>query len=203
MFEDQFLRAVVRRLFWLGIAATITIVMLASINVVLALRPAAKPYVVELDHGKVIGFAQVFPADQALQAQAIRKQVEDFITYCRMVSNNMEFEQHNVHVVYAMARGQAMRALEDYYRGSKDRDPILLANAGYWREVHIIRVLQEPAEPHTWRVEWSEIAHPQMGDPTTTNWEALMRVVVTEPDTDNELNPLGVYIVSLDFKQSS
>jgi type IV secretory pathway TrbF-like protein len=202
-YEDQFLRVVVRWLFWLGIGAVGAIVTLTGALIALALRPPVPPYVVALDNGRIVGYAHVFAGNQDIAPEVIEDQVKQFIYDARMISNNRAFEEHSLHVAYAMARGQAERALEDYYTRQAGHDPIALGHEGNWRDVKIIRCLHEPEASDTYRVEWQETFHPQTGDPTTSNWEATLKVVVAKPQPDNELNPIGVYITNLDMKAAA
>ncbi len=201
-YEDQLLRSVNLRLFRFGVAACVVIVALAGGLIYLATRPPVPPYVVALDHGHIVGYATVFEGTQELAPEVIQDQLRRFIYDVRSIANNTEFEQRNVHAAYAMARGQAVRVIEDYYSRNPDKDPMKLAKNGDWRDINIIRCMREPA-PDTWRVEWTETDHPHMGDVTTTNWEAIMRVAIRPPDLSNQLNPIGIYVLTLDFQAAS
>lgn len=201
-YEDQLLRTVNLRLFRIGLAGCAAIVALAGALVYLATRPKVPPYVIALDHGHIVGYASVFEGTQDLAPEVIDDQLRRFIYDVRSIPNNPALEQRNVHAAYAIARGQAYRVIDDYYTRNPDKDPVKLASKGVWRDIKIIRCMREPA-PDTWRVEWIETDHPQLGDVTTAGWEAVMRVAVRQPDLSNQLNPLGVYVLTLDFQAAS
>jgi type IV secretory pathway TrbF-like protein len=200
-FEDEVLRSIVWWFPRLGIAACVAILALAAGLLALALKPRVPPFVVALDHGRIVGYAHPFAGSEELAPMVIEDRLKEFIYNARVVSANRELEQHNIHTVYAMARGQASRWLDAYYQGSPDNDPIQLGLKGDWRDVRIVRCLREP-EPDTWRVEWTESLHPRMGDALTSSWEATMKVIIAPPDTSNDLNPIGLYVISLDMEEA-
>lgn len=201
-YEDQLLRTVNLRLFRIGLAGCAVILALAGALVYLATRPKVPPYVVALDHGHIIGYASVFEGTQDLAPEVIDDQLRRFIYDVRAIPNNPALEQRNVHAAYAIARGEASRVVDDYYTRNPDKDPVKLAAKGVWRDIKIVRCMREPA-PDTWRVEWIETDHPQLGDVTTAGWEAVMRIAVRQPDLGNQLNPLGIYVLTLDFQAAS
>jgi type IV secretory pathway TrbF-like protein len=200
-FEDDLIRTINRRLFRLGIAACAGIVALAIALTMLALKPRVPPYIVAIDHGRIVGYAQPFAGSDAVAPMVIEQQLKQFIYNARVVTGNHELEQHNIHVVYAIARGQASRALDAYYQASPDHDPVQLGYKGDWRDVHIIRCLREP-EPDTYRIEWTETLHPKEGEAVTSNWEATLQVIIAPPDTSNDLNPIGLYVIALNMEEA-
>jgi type IV secretory pathway TrbF-like protein len=200
-FEDEVLRSIVWWFPRLGIAACIAILGLAAGLLALALKPRVPPYVVALDHGRIVGYAHAFAGSEELAPMVIEDRLKEVIYNARVVTANRELEEHNIHTVYAMARAQASRALDAYYQASPDNDPVKLGLKGDWRDVRIVRCLREP-EPDTYRVEWTETLHPQTGDAVTSNWEATMQVVIAAPDTSNDLNPIGLYVTSLDMEEA-
>ncbi len=200
-FEDELLRTINRRLFHLGLAGSAAIVILSVTLAALALKPRVPPYIVALDHGRIVGYAQPFAGSGELAPLVIETQLKQFIYDARVVTTNHEFEERNLHTVYAMARGQASKALDAYYQSNPANDPLKLGYQGDWRDVNIVRCLREP-EPDTYRVEWTESFHPAMGEVTTMSWEATMKIVIAPPDASNELNPIGLYVISLDMEQA-
>ncbi|MBV8458038.1 MAG: type IV secretion system protein [Acetobacteraceae bacterium] len=202
LYQDEFLRTALRRLLWLGISACGAIIALTTALLVLALRPSVPPYVVAVDHGKIVGYTQVFKGDSTLGEEIIEDKIREFIYDARVVSANREFEERNIDVVYAMSRGQAYHWLDDYYKASPDNDPIKLCHKGVWRDVNITRVLREETEG-SYRVEWLEILHPSMGEPVVSSWEATLRVVTGPPSTRSDLNPLGIFIIAIDMQQAN
>jgi type IV secretory pathway TrbF-like protein len=199
-FEDELIRNLNVRLFRLGLAGGAAIITLAATVAMLALKPRVPPYVIALDHGRIVGYAQPFAGNDDLAPMVIEEGLKQFIYDARVVTSNSAFEQRNIHTVYAMARGQASKMLDAYYQARPDNDPVKLGLQGDWRDIHIIRCLKEPA-PDTYRVEWSETLHPKMGDPVTSNWEATMQIVIGPPDSSNDLNPIGLYVTTLDMQQ--
>lgn len=198
-FQDQLLHGVNVRLFRLGIAATVTILGLALALAVVALRPKAPPYVIALDNGRIVGYAHVFTASDTMAPEIVEHQIRSFIVDAREIADNPDLELHNIHAMYAFTRGQATAALDAYFRGKPDRDPVLLAKKGDWRDVHIVRCLPEP-EVGTWRIQWTETFHRHdTTEVLTTSWEATLKIVVTVPDPNNEYDPLGIYATSLNW----
>jgi type IV secretory pathway TrbF-like protein len=201
IYQDEFMRTMLRRLLWLGVSACAVIIALAVALLVLALKPAVPPYVVAVDHGKIVGYTQVFKGDSTLGEEIIEDKIREFIYDARVVSANREFEQRNIDVVYAMSRGQASRWLDAYYQASPDNDPIKLSHKGDWRDVNITRVLREATEG-SYRVEWSETFHPAMGEPVVSSWEATLRVITGPPEARTDLNPVGIFVIAIDMQQA-
>jgi type IV secretory pathway TrbF-like protein len=186
----------------MGIAACAAIVTLAAVVAALALKPRVPPYVIALDHGRIVGYAQPFAGSDALAPMVIEQQLKQFIYDARVVTGNRELEQHTIHVVYAIARGQASRALDAYYETSPDNDPVKLGYKGDWRDVHIIRCLRE-TEADTYRIEWTETLHPKEGAAVISNWEATLQIIIATPDSSNDLNPIGLYVIALNMEAAA
>jgi type IV secretory pathway TrbF-like protein len=201
IYQDEFLRRVLRILLWLGISACGVIATLTAALLVLALRAKLPPYVVAVDHGKIVGYTQVFKGDSELGQAIIIDKIKEFIYDARVVTANREFELRNIDTVYAMSRGQATKWLEAYYRASADNDPINLAHKGDWRSVEITRVLKEPTEG-TYRAEWQETLHPYVGQPVTSYWEATLLVITGPPDARTDLNPIPIFVVAIDAQEA-
>jgi type IV secretory pathway TrbF-like protein len=201
IYQDVFLRQTLRALFWLGISACAVIGALTAALVVLALRPKLPPYIVAVDHGKIVGYTQEFKGDNQLGEAIIIDKVREFIYAARAVTPNYEFELRNIDIAYAMARGQATHWLDAHLHGPADVDPMKLAHKGDWRDVDITRVLKESTEG-SYRVEWTETDHPHWGEPTTSSWEATLRVLTGSPDTRTDLNPIGLYVIALDVEEA-
>jgi len=89
--------------------------------------------------------------------------------------------------------------MDDYFKSDDVHNPMKQALAGHWTEVDITRCLQQP-ERDTYLIEWSETTHTAQGQQVvTTNWQALIKVAATTPDPNNALNPLGEYVINLDW----
>jgi type IV secretory pathway TrbF-like protein len=199
-YEDEIVRSLVVWFPRLGIAALILLIASIAANLYLVLKPRVPPYVVAINNGRIVGYAQPFAGDDALAPMVIEDRLKTFIYDARVVTANTELEQRNIHVVYAMARGQASKFLDSYYQASPTNDPIKLGLKGDWRDVQIVRCMRDP-EPDTYRVEWTETLHQKTGGPITTQWEATMKVVLALPDSSNDLNPIGLYVTTLDMQQ--
>jgi type IV secretory pathway TrbF-like protein len=201
IFDSDDLLRINRHLTWIAVAGGAVIISLATALLVLALKPKLPPYVIAVDHGKIVGYTQVFTGDSQLGEAIVEDKIREFIYDSRVVTANREFEIRNIDTVYAMARGQATRWLETYYRASPDNDPIKLGHKGDWRSVDITRVLKEPTEGG-YRVEWQETLHPRTGEPATSYWEATLRIITGPPDTRTDLNPIGLFVISIDAQQA-
>ena len=202
IYQDEFLRQTLRAVFWLGISACVAIGALVAALVVLALRPKLPPYIVAVDHGKIVGYTQTFKGDSELGQEIIIDKIKEFIYDARVVTPNQEFELRNIDTAYAMARGQTTHWLDAHLHGGPDVDPMSLAHKGDWRSVDITRVLREPTEG-SYRVEWTENYHPHWGDPVTSSWEATLRVITGPPDTRTDLNPIGLFVIALDIQEAT
>jgi type IV secretory pathway TrbF-like protein len=198
-FEDRLLRTINRRLFYLALIAAAVIVGLTIAVTILALK-RVPPYVVALDQGRIVGYAHIFTAGDDLAPMVIENQLRQFIYDARVVSGNEAMEDHNIRAVYAIARGQAYKFLDSYYRAAADNDPIRLGQRGDWRDVKIIRCMKEP-EPETYRIEWTETYHPHNGAVSTSNMAAIVQTAIGPPDATDELNPIGLYVVNIDLQE--
>ena len=200
-FDDDAIRMINARQAQLLIAAGAIILALLVLLAVLALRPRIPAYVVALDtkSGAVLGIAHTVAGADTLPSAVARYVVVRFIEDARTVSDNLDLERDHLNAVYATARGQALKAVDDYYKTEETHNPMKQALASHWTEVSITRCLKQP-EPNSFLVEWSEeshAAHSQLIG--TAKWQALVKVAVTDPDPDNALNPTGIYLVNLDW----
>jgi type IV secretory pathway TrbF-like protein len=198
-FEDRLLRTINRRLCYFGLGTSAVILGLSIAVTVLALK-RVPPYVVALDQGRIVGDAHVFAGNDEIAPMVIEHQLRQFIYDARTVTGNDAMQDHNIHTVYAIARGQAYKYLDAYYHAAPDNDPIQLGQRGDWREVKIIRCMQEP-EPNTYRIEWSETYHPHNGPASISNLAAIVQVAIGPPDAGNDLNPIGLYVVNIDLQE--
>jgi type IV secretory pathway TrbF-like protein len=198
-FEDRLLRTINRRLFYLALTASAVIIGLSIAVTILALK-RVPPYVVALDQGRIVGYAHIFTATDELAPMVIENQLRQFIYDSRVVSGNEAMEDHNIQAVYAIARGQAYKFLDSYYKASPENDPIKLGQRGDWRDVRIVRCMKEP-EPDTYRIEWTETNHPHDGAVSTSNMAAIVQIAIGPPDATDELNPIGLYVVNIDLQE--
>ncbi len=198
-FEDRLLRTINRRLFYFALTASAVIIGLTIAVTILALK-RVPPYVVALDQGRIVGYAHIFTANDEIAPMVIENQLRQFIYDARTITGNGAIQDHNIHAVYAIARGQAYQYLDAYYHAAPDNDPIQLGQRGDWREVKIIRCMQEP-EPDTYRIEWGETYHPHNGPASTSNMAAIVQVAIAPPDATNDLNPIGLYVVNIDLQE--
>jgi type IV secretory pathway TrbF-like protein len=179
-----------------GILMAILIISLAFA----ALRPrAAVPFyvaVIDRQTGDLLANAHPIAASPALEDWITRKVIERFIADSRGLTNNVALERDTLTKVYATARGQALKALDDWcqHRGEGGTDAIHEALDGKWTEVEIIRCLKQP-EPDTWLIEWQQSDHSTHSPVvTTSDWQASVRTAVT---------PNGIYIIDLDWEKNA
>jgi type IV secretory pathway TrbF-like protein len=179
-----------------GILLAILIIVLA----IIALKPrAAVPFyvaVIDRQTGDLLANAHPIAASPALQDWITRKVIERFIEDSRGLTNNVALERDTLTKVYATARGQALKALDDWcqHRGEGGTDAIHEALDGKWTEVDIIRCLKQP-EPDTWLIEWRESNH-SVHSPVveTSDWQASVRTAVT---------PNGIFLINLDWSKNA
>jgi type IV secretory pathway TrbF-like protein len=198
-FDDEALRAINARQAQLLLGTGVTVLVLIFILGVLAFRPRIPAYVVAINttNGEVLGIAHPVAGSETLPTAVTRYVIDHFIEDARGVTNNLDLERDHLNRVYAFARGQALKAVDDYYRADSTHDPMKQALNVQWTEVSITRSLHQP-QPDTYLVEWTETAHTAHGE-RVTNWQALMKVAATTPDPNNPLNPLGEYVINLDW----
>ncbi len=122
-FEDRLLRTINRRLCYFGLTASAVIIGLTIAVTILALK-RVPPYVVALDQGRIVGYAHIFTANDELAPMVIENQLRQFIYDARTVTGNDAMQDHNIHAVYAIARGQAYQYLDAYYHAAPANDPI-------------------------------------------------------------------------------
>jgi type IV secretory pathway TrbF-like protein len=198
-FDDHAMAAVYARQARIiqGGGALLAVLILTLAFVALKPKAAVPFYVAVIDRqtGDLVANAHPIAASPALQDWITRKVIEDFIQDSRGLTNNVPLERDILTKVYATARGQALKALDDWcqHRGDDDKDAIHEALDGKWTEVDIIRCLKQP-EPDTWLVEWRETnysAHSPVA--TTSDWQASIRTAVTSD---------GIYIINLDWQES-
>jgi len=200
-FEDEALRAINARQAKLLIGASAIIIILILALAIIAIKPRVPAYVVALDtkSGAVLGVAHPVAGPDTIPSAVTRYMLMHFIEGARSVSNNIDLERDRLNSVYALARGQALKAMDDYFKSDDAHNPMKQALAGHWTEVDITRCLQQP-ERDTYLIEWSETTHTAQGQQVVnTNWQALIKVAAATPDPNNALNPLGEYVINLDW----
>ena len=200
-FEDEALRAINARQAKLLIGASAIIIILILALAIIAIKPRVPAYVVALDtkSGAVLGVAHPVAGPDTIPSAVTRYMLMHFIEGARSVSNNIDLERDRLNSVYALARGQALKAMDDYFKSDDAHNPMKQALTGHWTEVDITRCLQQP-ERDTYLIEWSETTHTAQGQHVVnTNWQALIKVAATTPDPNNALNPLGEYVINLDW----
>jgi type IV secretory pathway TrbF-like protein len=200
-FEDEALRAINARQAKLLIGASAIIIILILALAIIAIKPRVPAYVVALDtkSGAVLGVAHPVAGPDTIPSAVTRYMLMHFIEGARSVSNNIDLERDRLNSVYALARGQALKAMDDYFKSDDAHNPMKQALTGHWTEVDITRCLQQP-ERDTYLIEWSETTHTAQGQQVVnTNWQALIKVAAATPDPNNALNPLGEYVINLDW----
>jgi type IV secretory pathway TrbF-like protein len=95
-----------------------------------------------------------------------------------------------------MSTSQASNMLTDYYHANKNANDPLMAGAGGWQEVRILRTLKLPAQS-TFEVDYQTVRYSNNDESgVTTNWRATMQIAIGRP---SDVNPLGIFVSSLDF----
>jgi type IV secretory pathway TrbF-like protein len=203
--EDEFLREVAqdmhrlaRWLPWERKATLLIISVLAGALAFKTLQPAPPAQVVAVDHGKILGFAQVFRGDSQLGVEIIEDQLRHFIESARTVSTDTDIETTYIDGYYAMARGQA-KSWMDQLKESPD-NPLVLGHNQNYRSAHDIQLFREQTAG-AYRAHWLETMHPRQGQPYTTEWEATLAGIVGPASLRTELNPLPLMVMSFDPHQ--
>lgn len=187
-----------RWLLWTSVVSGALNIVLVLVLMKLALAPKPAPDVIAVDHGKILGYAQVFKGDSQLGEEMIEDKLRTFIYAARLITPNTELELRNTDTAYAMARGQVTKWLDTTLHSSPDVDPIALAHKGDWRDVNITRVLRDPKAEGDYRIQWIETLHPHMGEPMTSYWEATLGTVTGPTSMRTELNPIALFVISID-----
>lgn len=180
--------------------------------VTLTMQSRIVPYIVEVDR---LGRAQAFgPADRlrATDQRLIASQLAGFVRDIRSVLTDGPAQAALVRRSYAFVDQNAADFLNAYFT-SPANDPRVLARDGS-RLVEVVSVLPLPngspsassalATPAmTWKVSWTETTYPRgAGAPATAAaWEGYFATRVVPPSTTEriELNPLGLYVTSINW----
>jgi type IV secretion system protein VirB5 len=180
--------------------------VLAAGLVTLATQSRITPYVVEVDR---LGRAQAFGPAERLKAsdeRVITSQLAGFIRDIRSVVADPAAQADLVRRAYAYVDQDAAPFLNTHFTAPAN-DPRLLGRE-LTRLVEVTSVLPLPAGPgptRTWKVSWTETSIPRAtgGQPTTTAWEAYLTTRVVPPATSERitLNPLGLYVTSINWTQ--
>lgn len=187
----------------------LTIVL--SIGLVsLATQSRIIPYVVEVDRlGRAQAIApahRIEPADQRVTVA----QLASFIRDIRTVLPDPAAQADLVRRAYAFVDQGAATFLSQYY-GSPENDPRVLGNE-LTRLVEITSILPVPTAStvqgsNTWKVSWTEtsFAKASGGMPVETAWEGYLTTRTVPPATVERvtLNPLGLYVTSINWTQIS
>jgi type IV secretory pathway TrbF-like protein len=195
-FEDQKLIedvAMIRRtLTRLICAFALLIVVLAA----MAFWPHARPYVAVVDRktGEVITVANAVSGVESLNDATIEFALKDFIKNAQTVTADYDEEKERMLDTFAVATGQAAKALHDRYHDG-EHDPFELGKKG-WVDVENVRTLKLP-DPGNYELAWTEVAHKLSQEPPdATQWHASVKVE-TRPTADRERNPMGLFVTVL------
>jgi len=196
-YEDQLVAWHNQRLWWALCAAGATILVLGLAVCVLVFRPRTIPWVIEVDaKGEPIGAVQPVLGTQSVSDNVIRYAISEYIDHAFRIDRDFDEEKMLLSKVYAMSTSQASNMLTDYYHANKNANDPLMAGAGSWQEVRILRTLKLPAQS-TFEVDYQTARYSNNDESAaTTNWRATMQIAIGRP---SDTNPLGIFVNSLDF----
>jgi type IV secretory pathway TrbF-like protein len=199
VFEDELIRKHDKRLLIILIAIFLALAISGTANVIYALRPHTLPYVLVLNKsGEIVTAAHPVQSTASLNEAIIRFAIMQFIRDAKSLNDNLDEDKFRLNTAFAFAREQAAQALLAYYHDGKHYPWDNYQKI--WTEVTITRLPFRQPAADTYRIDWTETTH-EYGSPfiQTTNWTATIKVQVTTPSDIDPLNPLGLYITSLDW----
>jgi len=180
-------------------ASAIVNLGLIALVVFFATRPRAIPYVVALDKtGAIASVAQaVEPGTPISQDTVVRYQLAQFVHNARAILQDPAAMKEQLHLAYALARGQAGQILNTWYQA---HDPFEGAQRGSV-EVQIDSILKLSAD--SYEVRWTETPRDEQGAVgKITQWRGVLKVQTLPPDPAEILvNPLGLYITEIDWEE--
>ena len=178
--------------------------------VTLATESRITPYVVEVDR---LGRAQAFGPAERLEPtdqRVIVAELASFIRDIRTVLPDAVAQADLVRRAYAFVDQDAALFLSQYY-ASPENDPRVLGKE-LTRLVEITSVLPVPGasatrKSTTWKVSWTETSYSKAtgGTPVEAAWEGYLTTRTVPPTTAERvtLNPLGLYVTSINWTQIS
>jgi type IV secretory pathway TrbF-like protein len=196
-YEDQLIAWHNQRLWWLLLITAGLLAVALGVIAILKLRPPPPPYIIEVDSkGEPVGAVQPVLGTASVNDNVIRYAISEFIDHAFRVDRDFEEEKMLLTKAYAMSTSQASKMLTDYYHANKDANDPLMAGSKFWQEVRVLRTLRLPA-PDTYEVDYQTLKYSNNDDNVaTTNWRATLQIATGRP---TDINPLGLYISSLDF----
>jgi type IV secretory pathway TrbF-like protein len=158
------------------------------------------PYVVEVD--KLGQVAAVAPAERSssVDPRVLKAYLARFVVDWRSVTVDRQVQKASIDRVYAMlpSASIAVRKLNDHYQA---HNPFAVA-ASASVDVSITNVLQISSQ--TWQVEWLEVTRDSRGEvKSRVRMRASFMLGITPPTQETLIlvNPLGIYIVDLNWSQ--
>ena len=196
-YDDQLVAWHNQRLWWALCAAGAIILTLSFALCVLSFRPRTIPWVIEVDaKGEPIGVVQPVLGTQSVSDNVIRYAISEYIDHAFRIDRDFDEQKMLLSKVYAMSTSQASSMLTDYYHANKNANDPLMAGAGSWQEVRILRTLKLPARS-TFEVDYQTVRYSNNDESAvTTDWRATMQIAIGRP---SDINPLGIFVNSLDF----
>jgi type IV secretory pathway TrbF-like protein len=198
-YQDQLFAYQNQWLWRLWGGSCVLIASLVTAIVVLVLKPPLPPYVIAVDgRGEPVEAAQPVLGTAALKQPIIYWTLSQYIQNAFRIERNYDDEQRNLATVYNMSSPDSVKVLGVYYH--RGNDPIALG-LKFHQTVVVTRTLALPTKDQ-YQVDFKTIRTPYGGDDgtVTTAWRATMQIVQAKATAEN---PLGIYVLALDFAPES
>jgi type IV secretory pathway TrbF-like protein len=197
LFEDALIRRHDRRL-WTALAVISLVALLLAVANIRNSHPLTRTYLVTIDrNGEPTAAARPIESVSALPDVVVQWALMEFVRDAMTVISNVDEQKEMIKTALAFARQQAAQALKAFYFDGKHYPWDLYQKS--WVEVRITHKPFRMPTPGVWEVDWTTVKHDYGNDfaMETTNWRAVMKVDLTEPDPSDRRNPLGLYITTL------
>ena len=179
-------------------ALALNLVLFAS-YVHLSSRSHITPYVVEVDrHGHALAFGPAQRFRQPLE-NITRFTLAQLIADLRSIPGDPQALKSNLDDASHFLAGTAEATVRDWFTAN---NPYQRQKQNTTVRVEIASNLLKDRRANIWQIRWSEhVARPGAARPEAQVWEALATVRVHPPKTSQQalLNPLGIFIESLDW----
>ena len=180
--------------------------LLGIANLLQLNRPAAEPYIVEVDAlggYRVVGKPErTSPEDERI----VRYTLQSILLSLRTLSSDRPYMLQEIFRGFSFLEGEAASYVDNAMR-HPEFDPRLVAR-DYSRLVQvesILRLVETSGVEGVYQVHWVEVDAPRSarGRPRTRAFRANMTVSLREPSTPEEVlsNPFGIRITKLEWAE--